>query len=255
MEEIDVESIADVDLDDPVLIEGLPGVGLVGKLAVDHLVSELESEPVRRIYAEHLPPAVSVDEEGTATLTSLTLHAVDAGEQDLLVLTGEGQAQSEIGQYRLADAVVDLAAEFEASAIVTLGGYGTGEQIDEYAVVGAVPDADTPLKMRLADAGVSFGAADAPGSIVGMSGLLVGLGDRRGFETAGLLGVTPGFHVDPASARAVLEVLQDAFGFDVSLDTLSDQAAEVQQLLEQIQQAQQGEPSPAGAGENLRYIG
>ncbi|MFB6152772.1 MAG: PAC2 family protein [Halodesulfurarchaeum sp.] len=255
MEQIEVESLTSVELDDPVLVEGLPGVGLVGKLAVDHLVSELESEPIRRIYSEHLPPAVSVDEEGTATLTSLTLHAVDADEQDLLVLAGEGQAQDEIGQYRLANAVVGLAEQFDVSEILTLGGYGTGEQIDEYGVVGAVPDQNSPLKEQLAESGVVFGEEDAPGSIVGMSGLLVGLGDRQGFETAGLLGRTPGFHVDPGSARAVLEVLQDAYGFSVSLDTLTDQAEEVQELLEKVQQAQQSEPSPSGAGENLRYIG
>lgn len=37
-----------------------------------------------------------------------------------------------------------------------------------------------------------------------MSGLLVGLGARQNFGTAGILEITPGYHVDPASARAVL---------------------------------------------------
>jgi len=34
----EVEAVADPDLTDPVLIEGLPGVGHVGKLAAEHLI-------------------------------------------------------------------------------------------------------------------------------------------------------------------------------------------------------------------------
>ena len=32
----------DIELDAPTLVEGLPGVGLVGKLAADHLVDALD---------------------------------------------------------------------------------------------------------------------------------------------------------------------------------------------------------------------
>lgn len=67
---IEIESIATPELDDPVFIEGVPGIGLVGKLAVDHLVEELDSKPVRRVYSEYFPPAISVDEDGTATHSS-----------------------------------------------------------------------------------------------------------------------------------------------------------------------------------------
>ena len=34
----EVEAVADPDLTDPVLIEGVPGVGHVGKLAAEHLI-------------------------------------------------------------------------------------------------------------------------------------------------------------------------------------------------------------------------
>lgn len=252
MDEIDIESVVTPRLDNPVFIEGLPGVGLVGKLAVDHLIEELESQPVRRMYSEHYPPAISVDEEGTATLASLTVHAIETEGQDLLVLAGDSQAQEAVGQYRLADAVLDIVGEFDVEQIITLGGFGTGEQVEEYTVVGAVADGNDALKQRLGDAGVQFQREDAPSNIVGMSGLLVGLGARRGFETAGILGITPGYHVDPASARVVLEVLQEGFGFSVSLDTLDEQVEQIQNLLEQLQQ-QQG-PSGDQSGEDLRYF-
>ncbi len=44
MDELEIEAVAEVELDDPVLVEGLPGVGHVGKLAVDHLLEELNAD-------------------------------------------------------------------------------------------------------------------------------------------------------------------------------------------------------------------
>src|SRR6056297_1353163 len=112
MDELDIEAVADPDLRDPVLVEGLPGVGHVGKLAAQHLVDELDGEPVRRVYSDEFPPQVTVDEEGLAELTHATFYAVEGADRDLLVLTGDHQAGSNRGHYRLADAFLDVAGEF-----------------------------------------------------------------------------------------------------------------------------------------------
>lgn len=256
MDPIEVDVIETPELDDPVFIEGLPGVGLVGKLAADHLVGELESEPVRHVYSEHFPPAVSIDETGTASLPVLTVHAVRTDGRDLLVLAGEAQAQDPPGQYRLAEATLDIAATFGVEEIITIGGYGTGEEVDEYRVLGAAAERSDELKNRLEQAGAEFERDDHPGNIVGMSGLLVGLGGRRDLQAAGMLGLTPGYHVDPTSARAVLDVLQAAFDFTVDLETLVEQAERVQQLIQQIQRLQhQQEQPPSPSAEDLRYFG
>jgi len=37
-----------VSLDRPILIEGFPGVGLVGKMAVDHLIDSFEMDHVKQ---------------------------------------------------------------------------------------------------------------------------------------------------------------------------------------------------------------
>lgn len=258
MDPIEIDTVGAADLDEPVFVEGLPGVGLVGKLAVDHLVGELDSEPVREVYSSYFPPSISVDKQGKATLPALTLHAIDTPERDLLVLAGEAQAQEAVGQYELADAVLDIAGELGVAQIVTIGGYGTGEEVEDYGVLAAAADGSDTLRERLREAGARFDREEGPGNIVGMSGLLVGLGARRGFETAGMLGTTPGYHVDPASARAVLTVLQDAFGFSISLETLDEQAERVQQLIQQLQrlqQQQQPQEQPTTQSEDLRYFG
>ncbi|WP_224447466.1 proteasome assembly chaperone family protein [Haloprofundus salilacus] len=251
MDDIDIEAVADPELDDPVLIEGLPGVGHVGKLAAEHLRDEFDGELVRRVYTSDFPPQVSVDDEGVADLTCAELHAVTVDGTDLLLLTGDHQAQSNAGHYRLTDAFLDVAEEFGVSRAFALGGVPTGELVEEYTVLGAVSDADG--KEELEDAGVEFRPDEPAGGIVGVSGLILGLGKRRGLDAACLMGETSGYLVDPKSARAVIEVLQHVLEFEVDFASLEERAEEMEEVVGKIQEMQQQQSLPTD--DDLRYIG
>jgi uncharacterized protein (TIGR00162 family) len=250
MDEFEIEAIAEPDLTDPVLIEGLPGVGHVGKLAAEHLVEERDGTLVRRVYSTHLPPQVSV-EDGLTQLACAEIHAVETDGQDLLVLTGDHQAQDTVGHYGLADTFLSLADELDSERVFALGGVPTGELIEEYDVVGATTS--EAQRDELEAAGVAFRGDEPAGGIVGVSGLLLGLGERRNVPAACLMGETSGYLVDPKSAQAVLEVLQDVLGFEIDFTSLEDRAEEMEEVVRKIQEMEQG--SPAATDEDLRYIG
>jgi uncharacterized protein (TIGR00162 family) len=247
----EVDEVADPELDDPVFIEGLPGVGHVGKLAAEHLIEEFESQLIRRVHSEHLPPQVGIDDDGVAELASVEIHAVDA-DRDLLVLVGDHQPAENVGQYRLAGTFLDIAAEFDVSEVVAMGGVPTGELIEEYGVVGAATD--TALVEELRDDGVEFPGDKPEGGIVGTSGLLLGLGARRGFRASCLMGRTSGYLVDPKSARAVLEVLESHLDVGVDVTSLEDRADEMENAVAEMQEAQAGGDGVTD-DENLRYFG
>ena len=250
MDEFDIETVAESDLSDPVLVEGLPGVGHVGKLAGEHLVEELDSELIRRIYSTHLPPQVSV-EDGLTQLASAEIHAVETENADILVLTGDHQAQDTVGHYGLADTFLDIAGELGVGSVYALGGVPTGELIEEYGVIGAASTKE--IRDQVGDAGVEFRGDEPAGGIVGVSGLLLGLGKRRDLPAACLMGETSGYHVDPKSAQAVLEVLEEIIGFEVDFGSLEERAEEMEEVVRKIQEMEQGTPSPSD--EDLRYIG
>lgn len=256
MDEIEIEAVAEATLEDPVLIEGLPGVGHVGTLAAEHVIEELDAETtlVRRVYSREFPPQVSV-EDGVAELTCGKLHAVSPEEgQDMLVLTGDHQAQSNAGHYTLTEAFLDVAEEFEVGEIYALGGVPTGELIEEYDVIGAVSDAS--LRDDLEELGVEFREDEPAGGIVGVSGLLLGLGGRRGFEVACLMGETSGYLVDPKSARAILERIEDRLGLDIGYDSLDERAEEMEEVIGKIQEMEQQQQSmELPSDDDLRYIG
>lgn len=255
MDELDVDAVAEVDLDDPVLVEGLPGVGHVGKLAAEHVLEERseDSTLVRRIYSQAFPPQVTV-EDGVAALTCAEVHAVTIPEgRDLLVLTGDHQAQHTEGHYQLTDTILDIADSFGVEALYALGGVPTGELIDEYAVVGAVTDA--AMTESLSDVGVEFREGEPAGGIVGVSGLLLGLGGRRGFEATCLMGETSGYLVDPKSARAVLEVLEAVVDFELTYDSLDERADEMEEVVGKIREMEQQQSMDMPSEDDLRYIG
>jgi len=233
-----------------VLIEGLPGVGHVGKLAAEHLLEEFDGELVRRVYSTEFPPQVSIDGDGVAELTCAEFHAVETDGADLLVLTGDHQAGSNAGHYKLTTTFLDIAEEFGATRAFALGGVPTGELVEEYTVLGAVSDGD--LIEGLEDVGVEFRPDEPAGGIVGVSGLVLGLGGRRGFDAACLMGETSGYLVDPKSARAVLEVLADHLDFSIDYESLEDRAEEMEEVVGKIQEMQDG---PAVPDDDLRYIG
>lgn len=57
------ESESDLALEDPIPVEGVPGVGLAGKIATDHLVREFEMEPCADVVGESLPPVAVFEDD------------------------------------------------------------------------------------------------------------------------------------------------------------------------------------------------
>ena len=55
-------------LENPLFIEGLPGIGNVGKLAVEHLVDSVKASKFAELYCKDFPPQVFINSDGTTEL-------------------------------------------------------------------------------------------------------------------------------------------------------------------------------------------
>ena len=247
-----IEEVANPELSTPVMLEGLPGVGYVGKLAVEHLLEEAEDSLVRRIHSEHLPPRVTIDESGVATLACIEVHHVSIDGVDLLLVAGDQQSQTPVGYYRLTEAILDVAEAFGVQELYALGGVPTGQFTDDYHVLGAV--SSESMVDDLEAIGVEFRANEPAGGIVGVSGLLLGLGGRRGLGVSCLMGETSGYLVDPKSAKEVLRVLENAIGLSVDFTELETRAEEMEAVVRRIQELHETQYETQPGDENLRYI-
>src|SRR5437899_1340892 len=60
MDNIVIRYLDHPKLEDPIFIEGLPGIGNVGKLAAEHLKDELKGVKFAEIFSKYFPPQVLV---------------------------------------------------------------------------------------------------------------------------------------------------------------------------------------------------
>jgi len=101
--------------------------------------------------------------------------------------------------------------------------------------------------------GVEFREEEPGGSIVGASGLLLGLGKMRGFPAVCLLGLTSGYLVDPKSAQAVLKILCQALDLEIDMQALEERAQEMERVVERLKEMEQAQ-IPKRREEELGYI-
>ena len=256
MKETLIRKISDIALNEPLLVEGLPGVGHVGKLVAEHLVEELKAEKIIEIYSPHFPPQVLVQDDGTIRQVKNEIYAYlgKDSQPDLLLLVGDYQSATNEGHYELTGIFLDIAQSFKVKRIYALGGYGTGHFVDKPFVLGAVNKLDLVEEMK--QYGAVFHENEPGGGIVGVSGLLLGLGALRGLEAVCLMGVTSGYLVDPKAAQEVLRVLSQALKIEVPMQALEERAKEMEKIIGKLQEMENTQvPYEAGGDEDLRYIG
>jgi uncharacterized protein len=247
MHDVEVTFLREDDIEADLLIEGLPGIGQVGKLVAEHMIHELGAEKIAEIESIHFPPQVVIDGEGLIRLVNNEIY-LWKGDQRIAFLVGDYQSNSGEGHYILCESYLDVAERLGVRRIFTLGGYGVGHLVDEPRVLSAVNMPD--LRSEVETAGASFQRDEPMGGIIGASGLLLGLGQRRGIEGICLMGETSGYLVDPKSAHSVLSTLCRLTGVKVNLTTLQDRAYEMEQVIEKLKEVERIKND-----EELSYIG
>lgn len=246
----------DIELNNPIFIEALPGLGHVGKLAADHMIDELGATKFAEIYSPAFPPQVIVKDEGIIENMHNELYYLkDVGEDnvDLIILVGNTQALSPEGQYLVCKDILEFVKDYDIDRIFTLGGMVTGQPTDDPKVFGAATCEEYIELLKELD--IDIRAND--GGIVGASGLFLGLGVRQGIQGSCLMGETLGYYIDAEAAEAILTKLSQLLNFEINVDKLEERAEETRQMIAKAQQMEQDMINKANAGnaDDLRYIG
>jgi len=213
-------------LNNPVLIEGLPGIGFVANIAALHLIQELKAKLFAEIRLSSFQDIAITAEEGKARFPTNEFYyhkGRNNEERDLIILYGNTQALTTVGQYELCGRVLDTAREFGCHYVITLGGFRQDEKVTTPKLYCAASDPET-LKEAL-----DLGAEIMEGQIFGIAGLLVGLSKLWNMRAFCLLAETPGIYPDASAAREVLNAIckmlhlkVDLSRLDVAADTTRD---------------------------------
>jgi uncharacterized protein (TIGR00162 family) len=224
-----------------VLIEGLPGVGNIGRVAVGYLQEELKAKKFAELYSEWFFPFVMLHKKYKVHLLKNEFYYCKAkkkGHRDIVLLIGDCQSLSPQGHYEVSEKILDFAEKIGVSEIITIGGLATGQLEGSMKVIGAVTDEKIMEKYKKYN--IDFDAGDKVGYIVGAVGLLLGLWKQRNKDGICLLGQTTGFPIvtDPKAAESILEVLIKILNLKIDMKKLDKKVKEMESFIKKVEALQ-----------------
>jgi len=213
------------ELDRPVMVCGLPGIGSVAWLAVNHLQKQLNATLFAEVLSPMFSPKVWLTNEGVVKLMKGEFHfwkQAAGATADLLFFSANEQPYSPEGQYELADAVLDLAEKFRTQKVITMGGMATENFTENPKVF--VGGTHVELVRELEKLG---GVKLGDGAITGTNGLIFGLAKLRHIPAVCLLAETPGYlSLDANAAKSALQLSSKILNLSLDYTDLDKQTKE-----------------------------
>lgn len=205
------------NLKNPILIEGFPGVGNVGRIVVDFLIQKLKPKLYLVMYSRYFPNSVFINDEHIVELPKTEFYYYKNKKgRDIVFVAGDVQPAEGYHSYRFCEEILDIAKTLKVKEVITLGGISSRVPVQNPAVYGAC--SDSKYVKQLQKCSVRF---DRKGAvvIVGAAGLLLGLGKLKNMSGFALLAETS---IEPNSvgfeaAKAILKSLLNYLKIKISL--------------------------------------
>ncbi len=231
---VTIKKFRDINLRDGVLIQGLPGIGFVGKIAVDYILSELKLPKIAELYSDGLllpvgNAGVYINDKGIFTIPSYRFYLLEGEERDLLFLSSEVQPVS-WSQYEVAEKVLEYFLSIGGSEVVAVCGTTAREE----GVKEVYYAADTEDTAKWLD-GFGF-KKSIGGTITGACGLLPAMAHLKGIKSYVLMGTTLSADPDPEAGKVIVEALIKLFKISVSLENLNKIIEEIKRKKKELEQ-------------------
>ncbi|MDY0386509.1 MAG: proteasome assembly chaperone family protein [Methanolobus sp.] len=220
----------DIKSENPILVEGFPGIGLVGNIASQQIIDELKMEYMGSINSRHFPP-IAVLYEG---LINMPVRIYESVEHNMVMVVSDIPINPMIA-YDISKALLEWAKSINVKEIISLAGIAT--MSEDHKVFGAA----TNLEMleRIKDKVELF----QMGTISGISGSIMSECFVSEMPAISLLGSTMSQNPDPRAAAVVIDVLNLLYDFNIDTEGLIEQAEkieiEMQRLAEDVRTTEQ----------------
>jgi uncharacterized protein len=198
----------------PVLVEGFPGLGLVGTISASYLVEKLKMEQIGYITSDNFPPLAAVHNYKPA----YPARIYASKKHNLIVLISEFIIPLQ-AIYELAEKIHIYAKEMGVSQIVSLGGITMKQDDDNkvYAITSMdklTAELERHHKVKLIKEGAT----------TGVTGVLLAEGAIENFPVVSFLAQAHEETMDPHASAMVLEVLKSYLSLEFDTNELDKEA-------------------------------
>ncbi len=235
-EDLTVHLFKDVDLSGATIIDGFPSVGLVSTITANYLIDVLELEQIGILDSKYFP-TVSIVRNGIP-LFPVRIYA----GKGVCVFISEFQPAPKLIR-PIAVAIAEFAKAHNCRTIISPEGLVIEtEETEEEPDVSVYALGSSPsTRENLTKAGIpQFGN----GIITGVSGVLLNLGKRDGFDAISILAEANPNYPDARAAAKVIEAI-DSLLKEITIDVkpLYTEAENIERTLKQMQK-QAGPAAP-----------
>jgi len=233
---VKIVEIKKPNIRDVILVQGLPGLGLVGKMAVDYIILEKGLEKIAELYSDNLllpdgKAGVLVNLYGLQELPKYEFYYYQAKIGPVIFLAGNTQPVS-WAQYEVAEKVLEFIMKNYGLRLViaVCGTVARGASREVYIAA----NDEKILKEYSRKYGLRI---TSEGTITGACGLLPGLAGLYGVKGFSLMGAVGQLYPDPIAAKSVLEVLDKILGLEIDytkINALIEDMRKKAELLEKL---------------------
>ncbi len=247
MELVEIRITKDMDLKGYTLIEGFPGIGLIGTIAVGYLNEKVKSENIGYVLSKKFPPMASIHKGEPVFPARIYVNK----KHKLVLLFSEFVVPSNT-VFDLAEGILAWAKSKGMKRIISLAGMTSRKagdkktQIYGIASTKAIAKELDEHKVRLITEGIT----------TGVSGVLMAKCHMENFPAMSLLVETERGYPDPGAAAELLEKLEEFLGFDIKTADLVKEAEGIEKRMKtMLDQIKVGKIKYKQAEENLPMYG
>lgn len=218
-----------IDLSEPVMVEGLPGVGLVGKIATDHIINQLDMQYFGDVTGGELPQVALFEGPDPDVKPPVRLFADE--EHDLLAL----RSDVPISAVDIPTFAAELTAWLDGldTLPIYLSGFPSIQEPEAVPTAYGVSTGDGDQLLASADVSPPLGS----GMISGPAGALLSHARDSNLNAVGLVVETDPQFPDPQGARVLIEQgINPIVGADIDTEPLVEQAEEIIEQREELAQ-------------------
>jgi len=215
---VEIKQVAKAKLKNPVIIEGFPGVGMLGTLGATYLAETLDMKLIGYFTSCKFPPIASIHNYAP----SFPARIYASEKLNMIVLFSEFVIPAE-AVYLLTQEILKFAKQYKASAIISLAGIGAEKPDTQVYGIASTP----ALSKKLENAGVKL---IKEGATQGVSGLLIAECAAEGFPAANMMAQT-NQPLDPIAAARLLDCASKVSGVKVDTNKLRTEGNQIQDKL------------------------
>ena len=232
----------------PIIIEGFPGVGLVGTIATEFLIDHLKAKQIGTIWSDKLPPLTAIHDNKVVQ----PLGVFYDSKHNLVILHAISGVQGL--EWEVADEILKISEELKAYEILSLESVGVMQQPEE-----GKPEEKSKcfFHSNKVDSNEKLSKTEAEplkeGIIMGVTGALL---LKTKIRHTCLFAETHSQMPDSKAAAALIEVLKKYLGLEIDTKPLIESAKQFEEKLKGIlEQGMAAKEEKKTNDEKLSYLG